>query len=90
MTVPPYAVAYVVTLLVSWSADYFNAYVFLFSMLTDQKSMCPGADTENSRGVHSALFALIGAIGFIVSAVLPPDAYSVRQYPELQILYKLY
>ncbi|CAG7918016.1 unnamed protein product [Penicillium olsonii] len=55
MTVPPYAVAYVVTLLVSWSADYFNA-----------------------RGVHSALFALIGAIGFIVSAVLPPDAYSHR------------
>lgn len=25
MTVPPYAVAYVVTLLVSWSADHFNA-----------------------------------------------------------------
>lgn len=25
MTVPPYAVAYVVTILVSWSADYFNA-----------------------------------------------------------------
>lgn len=27
MTVPPYAVAYVVTLAVSWSADYFNAFV---------------------------------------------------------------
>jgi hypothetical protein len=25
MTVPPYAAAYVVTLLVSWSADHFNA-----------------------------------------------------------------
>lgn len=25
MTVPPYAVAYVVTILVSWSADHFNA-----------------------------------------------------------------
>lgn len=27
MTVPPYAAAYVVTLLVSWSADHFNAWV---------------------------------------------------------------
>lgn len=27
MTVPPYAVAYVVTVAVSWSADHFNAYV---------------------------------------------------------------
>ena len=25
MTVPPYAVSYVVTILVSWSADHFNA-----------------------------------------------------------------
>jgi hypothetical protein len=25
MTVPPYAAAYVVTILVSWSADHFNA-----------------------------------------------------------------
>lgn len=30
MTVPPYAVAYVVTLAVSWSADHFNAYVLSF------------------------------------------------------------
>jgi hypothetical protein len=36
------------------------------------------ANKKNSRGVHSALFAFIGAIGFIVSAVLPPDAYSVK------------
>lgn len=55
MTVPPYAVAYVVTLLVSYSADHFNA-----------------------RGLHSALFATIGAAGFLASAVLPPDAYSSR------------
>lgn len=27
MTVPPYAVAYVVTVAVAWSADHFNAYV---------------------------------------------------------------
>ena len=26
MTVPPYAVAYVVTLAVAWSADHFNRY----------------------------------------------------------------
>ncbi|KAF2501237.1 putative MFS transporter [Lophium mytilinum] len=55
MTVPPYAVAYVVTLLVSWSADHFNA-----------------------RALHSALFATIGAAGFLASAVLPPDAYTQR------------
>ncbi|KAK4948988.1 hypothetical protein LTR10_012361 [Elasticomyces elasticus] len=55
MTVPPYAVAYVVTILVSWSADHFNA-----------------------RALHSAIFATIGALGFLVSAVLPADAYSHR------------
>ncbi|KAK6429181.1 hypothetical protein LTR95_014674 [Oleoguttula sp. CCFEE 5521] len=55
MTVPPYAVAYVCTILVSYSADHFNA-----------------------RALHSALFATIGAIGFLVSAVLPPTAYSAR------------
>ncbi|KAK4503343.1 hypothetical protein PRZ48_004258 [Zasmidium cellare] len=55
MTVPPYAVAYVVTLAVSWSADHFNR-----------------------RGLHSAIFATIGAVGFLASAVLPPDAYSHR------------
>lgn len=55
MTVPPYAVAYVVTIVVSWSADHFNA-----------------------RGLHSAIFATIGALGFLASAVLPPDAYAHR------------
>ncbi|EPS30766.1 hypothetical protein PDE_05718 [Penicillium oxalicum 114-2] len=55
MTVPPYAVAYVVTLTVAWSADHFN-----------------------SRGLHSAVFSLIGAMGFLASAVLPPDAYLHR------------
>ncbi|XHF98974.1 hypothetical protein AWENTII_002499 [Aspergillus wentii] len=55
MTVPPYAVAYVVTLAVAWSADNFN-----------------------SRGLHSALFSLIGAIGFLASAVLPDDSYIQR------------
>ncbi|KAK3898655.1 major facilitator superfamily domain-containing protein [Staphylotrichum tortipilum] len=55
MTVPPYAVAYVVQILVSYSADRFNA-----------------------RGLHSAGLALIGAIGFMASALLPPDAYLQR------------
>ncbi|KAK8112677.1 MFS transporter [Apiospora sp. TS-2023a] len=55
MTVPPYAVAYVVQILTSYSADYFNA-----------------------RGLHSAILATIGAIGFLASAVLPADAYSAR------------
>ncbi|KAJ5144882.1 hypothetical protein N7448_002274 [Penicillium atrosanguineum] len=52
MTVPPYAVAYVVTVAVAWSADYFN-----------------------SRGLHSAIFSFIGAMGFLASAVLPAEAY---------------
>ncbi|KAK0625475.1 major facilitator superfamily domain-containing protein [Bombardia bombarda] len=55
MTVPPYAVAYVTQIFVSWSADHFNA-----------------------RGLHSAAFALIGAAGFMASALLPPDAYLHR------------
>ncbi|PMD66800.1 MFS transporter-like protein [Hyaloscypha bicolor E] len=55
MTVPPYAVAYVVTILVSWSADYFNA-----------------------RALHSAIFATIGAVGFIASALLPATSYHSR------------
>ncbi|CAG7917041.1 unnamed protein product [Penicillium olsonii] len=54
MTVPPYAVAYVVTVAVAWSADHFN-----------------------SRGLHSAIFSFIGAIGFLASAVLPASAYLV-------------
>jgi len=55
MTVPPYAVAYVVTILVSWSADHFNA-----------------------RALHSAIFATIGASGFLASGLLPADAYLHR------------
>ncbi|KAL5360133.1 major facilitator superfamily domain-containing protein [Aspergillus floccosus] len=55
MTVPPWAIAYVVTTAAAWSADHFN-----------------------SRGLHSAVFALIGAMGFLASAVLPPDAYLHR------------
>ncbi|KAJ5438712.1 uncharacterized protein N7458_009710 [Penicillium daleae] len=55
MTVPPYATAYVVTLVVAWSADHFNA-----------------------RGLHSTCLALIGAIGFLASALLPAESYAQR------------
>ncbi|KAH8600035.1 MFS transporter-like protein [Bisporella sp. PMI_857] len=55
MTVPPYAVAYVVTIVVSYSADHFNA-----------------------RSIHSAIFAAVGAIGFLASALLPAHSYSAR------------
>ncbi|KAJ6526799.1 major facilitator superfamily domain-containing protein [Mycena capillaripes] len=56
MTVPPYAVAYVVTVLTSWSAD-----------------------RNNSRGLHAGFVCLVGAAGFMASALLPADAY-VRRY----------
>jgi len=36
------------------------------------------ADRFNARGLHSAALALIGAIGFMTSALLPPDAYLQR------------
>ncbi|KAJ7732004.1 MFS transporter-like protein [Mycena metata] len=55
MTVPPYAVAYVVTLLTSWSAD-----------------------RNNSRGLHAGIACLVGAAGFMASALLPADAYAHR------------
>jgi predicted MFS family arabinose efflux permease len=31
-----------------------------------------------SRALHSAIFATVGAIGFLVSAVLPPTSYHAR------------
>ena len=33
--------------------------------------------TLSSRGLHSAIFSFIGAMGFLASAVLPADAYLV-------------
>lgn len=45
----------IVTILVSYSADHFNA-----------------------RALHSTTFATIGAIGFMVSALLPAHSYSAR------------
>jgi MFS family permease len=55
MTVPPYAVAYVVSIITAWSSDYFNA-----------------------RALHAAVLSTVGAIGFMASAILPPDAFSAR------------
>ncbi|KAI4869166.1 MFS general substrate transporter [Hypoxylon rubiginosum] len=54
-TVPPWAVAYVVQILVAWSADHFNA-----------------------RAYHCAGAAVVGAAGFLASAVLPANSYSSR------------
>ncbi|KAJ6471432.1 MFS transporter [Mycena sanguinolenta] len=55
MTVPPYAVSYVVTLATSWSADRYNA-----------------------RGLHAGIACVVGAAGFMTSALLPADAYAYR------------
>ncbi|KAJ7321236.1 MFS transporter [Mycena albidolilacea] len=55
MTVPPYAVAYVVTVATSWSADRYNA-----------------------RGLHAGIACIVGAAGFMASALLPADAYAHR------------
>jgi hypothetical protein len=75
MTVPPWAVAYVVTTVVAWSADHFNRYVITHTMKTTYSRKVL---TSPSRGLHSAAFAFIGAMGFLASAVLPADAYLVR------------
>lgn len=46
--------------------------------LVCQVAVAWSADHFNARGVHTALAAAVGAIGFIVSAALPPDAYKAR------------
>lgn len=55
MSVPPYAVAYVVQIAVSWSAD-----------------------RTNERALHTAALAVVGAAGFMASALLPADANGAR------------
>lgn len=44
-----------------------------------QKSFLPGLEITHNyrRGLHSTIFAFIGAVGFLASAVLPADAYAV-------------
>ncbi|KAJ3484016.1 hypothetical protein NLG97_g7163 [Lecanicillium saksenae] len=63
MTVPPWAVAYVAM-----------AYIITVCQILVALS----ADRFNARGYHAAGAALVGAIGFIVSAALPPDSYKAR------------
>lgn len=51
--------------------------------LTRPYSVCQilvafSADRFNARGAHTAAAALFGAIGFIISASLPPTAYGGR------------
>ncbi|KAK3990911.1 putative tartrate transporter [Cladorrhinum sp. PSN332] len=36
------------------------------------------ADHFNARGTHSAVLALVGAVGFMASALLPPESYLER------------
>jgi hypothetical protein len=41
---------------------------------------------DSSRAFHSAGMALIGACGFLVSAVISPHAYKVRYRQSDQVL----
>ena len=55
MTIPPWAVSYVFTIIVAYASDRYNA-----------------------RAVSSAGCMALGAVGFLVSAVLPPHRYLAR------------
>ena len=80
MTVPPYAVAYGTSrcpqiLFHSEPSVYANVspYATVVQILVSWS-----ADHFNSRALHSAALAFIGALGFLVSAVLPADDYRGR------------
>jgi len=73
MTVPPYAVAYVVTLLVSYSADHFNARALHSAVFATIGAI--GKSLHHSTCDEQTL---IPNPGFLASAVLPPTAYSSR------------
>ncbi|KAH7396070.1 MFS transporter [Cadophora sp. MPI-SDFR-AT-0126] len=55
MSVPPYAAAYIATIIVALSSDRYG-----------------------TRALHSVVFMIVGAIGFIASALLPATAYTAR------------
>ncbi|KAF8252198.1 MFS general substrate transporter [Wilcoxina mikolae CBS 423.85] len=55
MTIPPWAVSYVFTILIAFTSDHYNA-----------------------RALNSAGCMILGAIGFLVSAILPPERYLAR------------
>lgn len=80
MTVPPYAVAYGK---LRSAKPPLPSVLFVIKMpgrvlLVTQIIVSYSADRFNARGVHSAALALIGAVGFMTSALLPPDAYLHR------------
>ena len=43
-----------------------------------QLSVAYSADRNNARGLHAAGAAVVGSVGFIASAALPPSAYLSR------------
>lgn len=55
MTIPPWAVAYVFTILVAFTSDHYNA-----------------------RALYSAACMVVGAVGFLASAVLSPERFIAR------------
>jgi O-antigen/teichoic acid export membrane protein len=55
MTIPPWAVSYVITIAVAFTSDRYNA--------------C---------ALHSAACMVVGAVGFLVSGILPPGSYIAR------------
>lgn len=62
-----------------YSASYISSSLPLLTQHTvTQILVAYSADHFNARGLHSAALALIGAVGFIASALLPPDAYLHR------------
>lgn len=70
MTVPPYAVAY------GECSSLLSMMMLMIAVV--QIFVSWSADRFNARGFHSAAFALVGGIGFMASALLPPDAYLQR------------
>lgn len=58
-------------------------YITYRTLYTDNPTVCQlavaySADHFNARGLHTAGAATVAAIGFIVSAALPPKAYASR------------
>jgi hypothetical protein len=73
MTVPPYAVAYGK---LSVPQSVLGSVANFLPVM--QIAVSYSADRFNARGLHAAALAVIGAIGFMASALLPPDAYHGR------------
>jgi hypothetical protein len=78
MTVPPYAAAYGRPTLSHFPSRFRFLQADSASCAVTQIFASYSADHFNARGLHSAVFALIGGIGFMASALLPADAYLHR------------